>query len=92
MMDDSEGIGELWTLLKHARLELDAVEMADLLWLAVQMGEVEKTLVQELPVEETETKTIKTVIDKTPPLPPTPPAAIPEPIQPEASVNLPSRR
>ena len=90
MMHDSEGIGELWTLLKHARLELDAEEMADLLWLAVQMGEVEKTIAQELPVEETETKTIKTVIDKTPPLPPTPSPAIPEPIQPQASVNLPS--
>jgi len=95
---DSEGIGRFWTLLKHAQLELDAEEMADLLWLAVQMGEVEKTLAQELPVEETETTTIKTVTDKTSELPPAPPAEIPEPtapmipepVKPQASVNIPS--
>ena len=86
-----EGIGELWTLLKHAQLELDAEEIADLLYLAVQMGDVNKTSATTKPVEETQTKTTTTEIQDNTSLPATPPPpAIPEPAQPQASVNLPS--
>jgi formylglycine-generating enzyme required for sulfatase activity len=84
-----ESIGKLWAFLKHAQLELDAEEIADLLYLAVQMGDVNKTSATTKPVEETQTKTTTTEPEETQ-LPPTPPPAIPEPAQPAASVNLPS--
>ncbi|MDJ0695214.1 formylglycine-generating enzyme family protein [Mastigocoleus sp. MO_188.B34] len=91
----SEGIGKLWTVLKQAQLELDAEEIADLLWLAVQMGEVEKISASdstpEESAEETETKIIKTEIEETTALPPTSTPANPESLQqPAASVNIPS--
>lgn len=91
MMHNSEGISKLWTLLKNAQLELDAEEIADLLWLAVQMGDFEKTLVLEKPIEETEkTIALEKPVEETPHLAPTPPPAIPEAVQPQALVNLPS--
>ncbi|MGB3636597.1 MAG: formylglycine-generating enzyme family protein, partial [Rivularia sp. (in: cyanobacteria)] len=84
---DSESIGELWASLKQAQLELDAEEIADLLYLAVQMGDVNKTSATTKPAEETQTKTTTTEIEDNTELPP---SAIPEPAQPAASVNLPS--
>jgi formylglycine-generating enzyme required for sulfatase activity len=81
-----EGIGKLWASLKQVQLELDAEEIADLLWLAVQMGEVEKTSTIKKPVEETQEKITKIEIEEGI----KPPAANPEPLKPAASVNLPS--
>ena len=91
----SEGIGELWSLLKQAQLQLDAEEIADLLWLAVQMDEVEKTSASdstpEEPAEKTQTTTITTQSEETTALPPTSTPANPESLQkPAASVKLPS--
>ncbi|MEA5593328.1 SAV_2336 N-terminal domain-related protein [Rivularia sp. UHCC 0363] len=86
---DSEGIGKLWASLKQLQLELDAEEIADLLYLAVQIGGVNKTSATTKPVEKTQTKTTTTEAEETQ-LPATPPPAIPEPAQPAASVNLPS--
>ncbi len=91
----SEGIGKLWTVLKQAQLKLDAEEIADLLWLAVQMGEVEKISAPdsapEESAEENGTKIIKTEIEETTALPPTSTPANPESLQqPAASVNIPS--
>ena len=48
----SERISKLWSLLKQAQFELDAEEMADLLWLGVRMGEVEVTSGEKTPSEE----------------------------------------
>jgi formylglycine-generating enzyme required for sulfatase activity len=90
MMHDSEGIGELWALLKRVQLELDAEEIADLLWLAVQMGEIEKTSATKKTAEETQTNIIKTEIEDSTESPAIPPLANPKPAQPAASVNLPS--
>ncbi|MGB3760348.1 MAG: SAV_2336 N-terminal domain-related protein, partial [Rivularia sp. (in: cyanobacteria)] len=85
-----ESIGKLWAFLKRVQLELDAEEIADLLYLAVQMGDVNKTSATTKPVEETQTKTTTTEIQDNTQLPPIPPPAIPESAQPQASVNLPS--
>jgi len=63
MKQETLGIAKLNSLLKRAELDLDAQQIADLLWLAVQIRDVEETSQRETPVKdsqtviETETKT-----------------------------------
>jgi formylglycine-generating enzyme required for sulfatase activity len=85
---NSLGIATLSALLKQLQLELDGEEIADLLWLAVQMGEVEVTSEIETPPEETQTEIEEAEIKPTEFLP-TPPAANIEPSSTPAYVYLP---
>jgi formylglycine-generating enzyme required for sulfatase activity len=48
------GITALNNLLKQAEIDLDAKQMADLLWLAVQMGKVEVNVASEIGVGDTD--------------------------------------
>ncbi len=84
------GIASLSALLKQVQLELDGEEMAELLWLAVQMGEVEVTPPAKTPIEETQTEISKTKIEEIAESPVTPRLANHNSSQPSASVHLPS--
>jgi len=86
---NSLGIANLSALLKQLQLELDGEEIADILWLAVQMGEVEVTSVTETPIEEIQTEIITTEINKNIDSPAISPPN-PQFQQPSASVYLPN--
>jgi len=51
MDPETLGIAQLNSLLKQAELDLDAQQIADILWLAVQICEVEETSLKETPIE-----------------------------------------
>lgn len=85
---NSLGIATLSALLKQLQLELDGEEIADLLWLAVQMGEVQVTSATETPPKETQREIEETEIKSTEFLPTPSPANI-EPSSTPAYVYLP---
>jgi len=88
-MTNSLGIASLSALLKQVQLELDGEEIADLLWLAVQMGEVEVTSATETPPKETQTEIEEVETQETTESPALPPRANVEPSQPQAYAYLP---
>ncbi|NEQ70146.1 MAG: formylglycine-generating enzyme family protein [Symploca sp. SIO2D2] len=51
MDPETLGIAQLNSLLKQAELDLDAQQIADILWLAVQISEIEETSLEETPIE-----------------------------------------
>jgi len=51
MDPETLGIAQLNSLLKQAELDLDAQQIADILWLAVQISEIEETSPKETPIE-----------------------------------------
>ncbi|OYD95152.1 hypothetical protein CDG77_10520 [Nostoc sp. 'Peltigera membranacea cyanobiont' 213] len=90
-MTNSLGIASLSALLKQLQLELDGEEIADLLWLAVQMGEVEITPVTEPSLKETQAEIEETEIKQTTELLTPPLSPNLEPRQPQAYAYLPPR-
>ncbi|OUL24030.1 hypothetical protein BV378_20180 [Nostoc sp. RF31YmG] len=88
-MTNSLGIASLSALLKQLQLELDSEEIADLLWLAVQMGEVEVTSETNTPSKETQTELEETEIKEIPVFSTTASPANVEPSQPSAYAYLP---
>jgi hypothetical protein len=83
------GITALNALLKRADIDLDAEQIADLLWLAVQIGKVEETSSPETQVEEPQTAIEIEIKTPDSPLPLPPPPAQPASNQPAASAYLP---
>jgi len=53
MKPETLGIAQLNSLLKQAELDLDAQQIADILWLAAQISEIEEISLNETPVEST---------------------------------------
>jgi formylglycine-generating enzyme required for sulfatase activity len=88
-MTNSLGVGSLSALLKQLQLELDSEEIADLLWLAVQMGEVEVTSETETPPQETKTEFEETETKEILELLTTPLVSNVEPSQPSVYAYLP---
>ena len=85
------GIASLSVLLKQVQLDLDGEEMADVLWLAIQMGEAEVTSTVETAVEEPQTAIAQTTIEtETADSQPTPPPVYTASSQPSVPAYLPS--
>ena len=89
MKPENLGIANLNSLLKRAEIDLDAEQIADILWLTIQIGEVEEISLPETPVEDSQTVT-ETKTQTPPDTQSTLSPIKPTPSPPAASAHLPN--